>query len=164
MTTKWQVAARDLAGIDIFSGLSGQELEPMARACIVREYQPGERCAVQDEPTDELQVVRRGKVAIEMRIEVAPYTQTLNIATLTGGAVFAWSCLVGTDCHAASVRCIGKTQIICMKASDLQQVFRDRSSIERVVMKNLASVLNLQLRDSRTQLVRLVAEMIKQGR
>ncbi|MFC2022913.1 Crp/Fnr family transcriptional regulator [Chloroflexota bacterium] len=164
MTTKEHIAARDLAGIDIFTELSQQELEPLARACTVREYQPGEHCAVQDEPTDELQVVGLGKVAIDMRIEVAPYSQTLNLASLAEGAVFNWSCLVGWTKHDVSARCIGKTKIICIKAADLLQILSERPFIERIVMKNLARVINQRLKDSRAQLTRLIIEMINQGR
>jgi len=164
MTTSEHIAARDLAGIDIFIDLPQQDLEPLSRACTVREYQPGEHCAVQDDPTDELQIVSRGKVAIEMRIEVEPYSQTLNLAALAEGAVFNWSCLVGWDKHDVSARCVGKTRIICIKATDLLHILSERPSIERIVMKNLVRVLNLRLKDSRAQLTRLVVEMINQER
>ncbi|MBI4304164.1 MAG: cyclic nucleotide-binding domain-containing protein [Chloroflexi bacterium] len=164
MATREQLSVKDLLGIDIFTGLSESELEQLAGVCSVRTYQAGERCAVQGETTNELGIVKKGKVAVEMRIEVTPYTQTLNIATLTGGNVFAWSALVEPHVLTASVRCIEKSDVIAIKASDLQRIFKERPSIERVVMRNLAGVISSRLRDSRTQLVRLVAEMIKQGK
>ena len=164
MNTEDQISIKDLQVVDIFAGLSEQELEPIARVCSQRTYQAGERCAVQGEVTDELLIVNRGKVAIEVRIEVAPYTQTLGITTLTRGNVFAWSALVEPNVLTASSRCTEKAQIICIKASDLQWIFKERPSIERVVMKNLATIISSRLRDSRTQLMRLVAEMIKQGK
>ena len=99
-----------------------------------------------------------------MRIEVTPYTQTISIATLTRGNVFAWSALVEPHVITASVRSTERAQIICIKASDLRRIFKERPSIERVVMKNLATVISSRLRDSMAQLVRLVAEMIKQGK
>lgn len=164
MTTQDQISIKDLQGVDVFAGLSDQELEPIAKACRQRVYQAGERCATQGEATDELRIVNRGKVAIEMRIEVAPYAQTLGLTTLTRGNVFAWSALVEPNVLTASARCIEKAQIICVKASDLQWIFKERPSIERVVMKNLAMIISYRLRDTRNQLVRLVAELIKQGK
>ncbi len=164
MTTRERVAARDLAGIDIFNGLSEQELEQIAKVCTIQEYQAGERCAVQGEAANVVRVLRRGKAAVEMRIEVVPYTQTLNIATLTGGNVFCWSALVAPNVLTASVRCIERCQIISLEAADLQGIFKERPSVERMMMKNLSTVISLRLRDSRDQLVRLVAEMIKQGK
>jgi len=164
MNTEGQISIEDFRGADIFAGLSDHDLEQIAKVCIQRTYQAGERCAVQGETADELCIVNGGKVAIEMRIEVTPYTQTISIATLTRGNVFAWSALVEPRVLTASVRCTERAQVICMKASDLQRIFKERPSIERVVMKNLATVISSRLRDSWAQLVRLVAEMIKQGK
>jgi len=137
-------------------------LEQIAKVCVERTYQAGERCAVQGEETDELRIVNGGKVAIQLRIEAAPYTQALTTTTLTRGNVLAWSALVEPHVQTASARCIGMAQVLCIKASDLQRIFKERPSIERVVMKNLATVISSRLRDSSTQLVRLVCEMIKQ--
>ncbi len=164
MTTQELITARDLVDIDIFHGLPRQDLEQIASICAVREYQAGERCAVQGETAHEVRVVRRGKIAIEMRIEVTPFTQTLSITTLTGGNVFAWSALVMPYVLTASARCMERSQILSIEASDLQRVFNERPSVELVVMRNLATVISLRLRDGWSQLVRLVAEMIKQGR
>ncbi len=164
MSTEEQISIKDLQGVDIFAGLSDNDLEQIRKVCIQRTYQAGELCAVQGETTDELRIVNGGKVAIEVRIEVIPYTQTLSVVTLTRGNVFAWSALVEPHVLTASARCIERTQIICIKASDLQHIFKQWSLIERVVMKNLATVISSRLRDSRTQLVRLIAEMIKQGK
>lgn len=164
MSTMEKIPVRDLMGIDVFAGLSEHDVEQIARLCTQRTYRGGQRCAVQGETIDELCIVNEGKVAIEMRIDIAPYTQTLGIATLTKGNVFAWSALVGQGVHTISGRCLDSTKIVCIKASDLQQIFRERPSVESVVMTNLARVINSRLGDSRTQLVRLVAEMIKQGK
>lgn len=164
VNTGKQVSIEALRGTDIFAGLSGHDLEQIAKVCVERTYQAGERCAVQGEETDELRIVNGGKVAIQLRIEAAPYTQTLTTTTLTRGNVLAWSALVEPHVQTASARCIGMAQVLCIKASDLQRIFKERPSIERVVMKNLATVISSRLRDSFTQLVRLVNEMIKQGR
>ena len=158
---------KDLRGVDIFAGLSNYELEPIAEICRQRIYHAGELCAIQGETTDELRIVNAGKVAIELRIEVAPYTQTLRITTLTGGNAFAYcslSSLREPYEFIASGRCLGEAQIISIKASDLQRIFGERPSIERVVMRNMATVMCSRLKDSMTQLVCLVAEMIKQGK
>lgn len=163
MNTQEQISIKDLRGADIFAGLSDPNLEQIAEVCTQRTYQAGERCAVQGETTDEVRIVNGGKVAIEMRIEVTPYTQTVTIATLTKGNVFAWSALVEPHVLTASARCLERAQIICIKASDLEHVFKERPLIERVVFRNLATIISSRLRDSRNQLVRLIAEMIKQG-
>ncbi len=164
MDTQEQILIRDLRETDIFAGLSNNDLEQIAESCDLRTYQAGERCVVQGKTADELGIVNEGKFEIEIRLEVAPYTQTLNIATLTKGNAFAWSALVEPHVLTASVRCIGKGRAFHIKASDLQRIFKERPSIEHIVMKNLAAIMSSRLRDSWGQLTRLVAEMVKQGR
>ncbi len=159
-----RVSNKCLRDTDIFAGLSDYHLEQIAKFCEERVYQTGEHCATQGETIDQLLIVNGGKVAIDMRIEVARRMHTLTIATLTKGRVCAWSALVPPHVLTASIRCIERTPIISIMAPDLQRIFEEEPIIECMVMKNLAGVISLRLRDSRTQLVRLVAELIKQGR
>ena len=163
-TTEEQVSIKDLQGVDIFAGLSDHDLEQIAKVCSQRTYQAGERCAREKDTTDELVIVSEGKVALEMRVQYVPYNQIIGIGTLTKGNMFAWSALVEPHVLTASVRCTERTRAIRIKASDLHRIFEERPSIERVVMKNLATIINYRLRDIRNQLVRLVVEMIKQGK
>jgi len=159
-----RVSSKDLRGTDIFAGLSDDTLEQIASTCKQQLYEAGEYCAVQGELTDQLFIVNGGKVAIEMRIHVAPHTHTVTIATLTKGSVCAWSGLVPPHTLTASVKCVERTPMLSFAASELQRIFEKEPSIERTVMKNLAGVISSRLRDSRTQLVRLIAEVIKEGR
>lgn len=164
MAVRDQVSIDELRGVDVFTGLADHELEQIARVCRRRTYQAGERCVVQGENAEEMGVITDGKATIEMRLEVVPYTQMLSMATLTRGNMFGWSALVEPHVFFASLRSTGNTQAILMKASDLQAVFRERPSVERIVMRNIATIMSTRLRDSWSQLTRLVAEMVKQGR
>ncbi len=87
MNMQEQVSTRHLREVDIFAGLADHELEQIAKICRRRAYQADECCAVQGETTDELGIVNEGKVAIEIRLEVVPYTQTLSVTNLTRGRV-----------------------------------------------------------------------------
>ena len=164
MKVQERISIQDLRGVDIFAGLADHELEQIAKICSRRSYHAGERCAIQGETADEIGIISEGKVSIEMRIEVAPYTQTLGIHTLTRGNLFAWSALVEPNVLTASARCISEVETIRIKTSDLQRLLRENPAIERIVMKNLATIISFRLRESWTQLTRLIAEMIKQGR
>lgn len=164
MVTAVRVPVSELRGVDIFAGLSDNDLAQISRICTQEVYDAGEYCARQGDTTDELRIVNVGKVALEMRINVVPYTQTVTIATLTPGKVCAWSALVEPHVLTASIKCLEPTRIIDVKASELERIFDDRPRVECVVMRNLAVVISSRLRDSRTQLVALIAEMIKQGK
>ncbi len=63
----------------------------------------------------------------------------------------------------ASIKCLDGSRIISIKASDLEHIFEERPLVGYVIMKNLAIVISTRLRDSRVQLVRLIAEIVKQA-
>ena len=116
-----QVSSKDLRGADIFAGLSDDNLEQIAKSCKQHLYEAGEYCAVQGEMTDHLFIANGGKVAIEMRIHVAPHTHTVTIATLTKGSLCAWSALVPPHTLTASVKCVERTPILSIAASDMKR-------------------------------------------
>jgi len=99
-----------------------------------------------------------------MRIEVAPSAQTLRIATLTRGNILDFSTFLEPHAPTASAICLEKADIICIKAMDLERVFKEEPSIEHKVMKNLVAIMGSRFRASRIQLARLVTEMVKQGK
>ncbi|MDP2917819.1 MAG: cyclic nucleotide-binding domain-containing protein [Dehalococcoidia bacterium] len=161
--TAGQVSIQHLRGVDIFAGLYDDDLARIGQFCSERTYEAGEYCATQGETTDELHIINAGKVIIEKRLEVTPLNQRVNITTLSQGKVCAWSAVVEPHILTASIRCLDRTQMISIKASTLQRIFRERPMVGYVVMKNLAGVISTRLRDSHIQLVSLIAEIIKQA-
>ena len=164
VNTPEQIAIGDLRYTNLFVGLSDDDLEQIAISCTRRIFRAGEYCAVQGAATGEIGIINSGKVAIETRLEVPTYAQTLRICILTRGSMVGWSALIAPNILTASVRCIEESEIIYIKAADLQHLFKERPLIEPVVMKNLAAVLSSRLRESWSQLTGLVSEMVKQGR
>jgi CRP-like cAMP-binding protein len=153
----------ELRNVDILAGLNPKELEMLSSLCVFKSYATGEYCGHTNETADELLIVNNGKVAIEMRINVQPYNQKLTVATLSKGQVCAWSALVEPYVLTSSIKCIEPSQIIAVKASDIQRIFRENPKFELVMMRNLTKIIASRLRDSHKQFVNLVAEMIKQG-
>lgn len=163
MQPQTECKLQDLRDVEIFDGLDAENMEKIRAFCVPNNYDGGEYIGVQGEHTDELLIVNSGKVAIEMRIEVPPYKQKLMVANLTKGQVCSWSALVDPFILTASIRCVEPSKIISVDALDLQRAFHENSKIELVVMRNLTKVIANRLRDSQTQFMNLVAEMIKQG-
>lgn len=163
METAQRISIADLKGVDIFAGLSNENLEDIAKYCTQRTYRAGEYPAVQGKTTDQLLIVNGGKVAIEMWIEVPRHSYTLTIATLEKGRVCAWSALVPPHVLTASVKCVENTSMIAIRDNDLQRILSTKPSLEATVMRNLASIISSRLRDSNTQLTRLCAEVLKEG-
>lgn len=153
----------ELLHVDVLNGLNADDLEGISGLCIFKSYSKGEYCGHANEPADELLIVNKGKVAIEMRIDVPPYNQKLSVAKLSKGQVCAWSALVEPNVLTSSILCVEPSEIIAIKASDMQRLFKKNQNIELVIMKNLTKIIASRLRDSHKQFLNLVVEMIKQG-
>ena len=163
MVTAQRISLADLKGVDIFAGLTNENLEEIAKHCTQFTFRAGEYAAVQGKTTDELMIVNGGKVAIEMWIEVPRHSYSLTVTTLTKGRVSAWSALVPPHVLTASVKCLENTPMIAIQDTDLQRILKTNPIVEATVMRNLAGIVSSRLRDSRTQLTRLCAEVLKEG-
>ena len=146
------------------AGFADDDLEQIAEICSLWTYRTGEHCATQGMPSDEILIVKDGKVAVEMHIDVAPYAQILRIATLTTGNIVDFSAFLEPHSPTASAICIEKAEIICIKLVNLEDIFKQRPPIEHKLMKNLVAIMGSRFRDSRIQLARFVAEIVKQGK
>ena len=160
--TQRQISIDELRDIELFAGLSDDEFERIAKISSRRSYLVGEHCTIQGITSDELQILNEGKVAIEMRVEVAPSTQILRIATLTRGNILDFSAFLEPHAPTTSAVCIEKAETICIKARNLECVFKESPSSEHKILKNLVKIMGSRYRASRIQLARLVAEMAKQ--
>jgi CRP-like cAMP-binding protein len=156
------VSISELRDTNIFSGFTDDDLEYIARICRRRFHRAGEYCTIQGMTSDVLQILNDGKVAIEMRIEVAPSTQTLRVGTLTRGDIIDFSAFLEPHAPTTSAICLEKVETICIKFTDLEGLLRERASIEPKLMRNLVNIMGSRFRDSRIQLARLVVEMAKQ--
>lgn len=162
METQKQMIINDLQSAEIFAGLGDGDIEEIAKICKRRTYRGGEYCSTQGENSDELQIVSGGKVAIDMRIEAAPFIQTIRIATLTSGSILDFSIFLEPHTPTTSAVCLEKVETIYIKSASLEKIFRERPTIENRVMKNLVIIMGSRFRDSRIQLARFVAEIVKQ--
>jgi CRP/FNR family cyclic AMP-dependent transcriptional regulator len=158
--TQSQVSINDLRDVDIFAGFTDDELEQVAKLCHYCNYRVGEHCSIQGMISDELKILIDGKVDIEMRVEVPPSAQTLRIATLTRG-ILDFSAFLEPHTPTTSAICIENAETICIKVKYLDTIFQERPSIEHKMMKNIVKIMGFRYRASRTQLARLVAEMVK---
>lgn len=161
METAQRVPIEDLQVADIFVGLPDNNLEQIARSCTKRTYKAGDYCVVQGKTPDYLIIVNEGKVGIEMRVDTARYSHNVTTGTLTNGQVGAWSALVPPFVLPASLKCLENSNIISIKNSELQRIFKENPAVEAMVMRNLAAVISSRLKDCHTKLGSLIAELIK---
>jgi CRP/FNR family cyclic AMP-dependent transcriptional regulator len=146
------VSVEVLNKVDLFKGLNNEELEKVARICREHTFEDGQLCVSEGGKAEDLYILQKGKVAIELEIRYSGRRVKAAIATLGPGRVFGWSALVEPHVLTASVSCEEKAEIIAIKGADLLDLFQKDNHIGYVVMKNLAAVIGLRLTRTRQRL------------
>ncbi|RJQ39895.1 MAG: cyclic nucleotide-binding domain-containing protein [Dehalococcoidia bacterium] len=161
METAQRIPIEALQVADIFAGIPDSYLEQIAKCCAKRTYRAGDYCAMQGKTPDYVVIVNDGKLGIEMRVDTPRYSHNVITGTLTKGRVGAWSALVPPFVLPASLKCLEDSDIISIKTSDLQRIFKENPAVEAMVMRNLAVVIGSRLKDCHAKLGNLIAELIK---
>jgi CRP-like cAMP-binding protein len=144
-----------LEKVDIFRGLSPQQLESLAKISEERKYRGGEAVFTERSSGAEVYIIKKGKVCIELALKGKPSTATVQ--RLCVGQIFGELALVDKRNRSATATCDGDCEIITIDRDKLDELFDQDSRLGYTVMKNLAQLLAERLR--RTDLM-LVASVL----
>ena len=144
-----------LEKVDMFRGLTPQQLESLARISEERKYRGGEAVFTERSSGAEVYIIKKGKVCIELGLKGKPNTATVQ--RLSVGQIFGELALVDKRNRSATAVCDGDCEIITIDRDKLGELFEQDSRLGYTVMKNLAQLLAERLR--RTDLM-LVASVL----
>jgi signal transduction histidine kinase len=146
-----------LRKIDLFEGLTDEELIEVSKLCSEHCHESGELCVAEGDRVNCAHFVKRGKVVIEIQSPKSAEDKTV-IDTLEDGDLFAWSALV-TSTLTASVRAVEPTEILDVNAVDLLALCEKRPRMGYIIMKNLTLIINSRLTKSRGKLSAAYGEL-----
>ena len=123
-----------LSKIEIFEGLSGQELEALNASCVKRSYPKNTVIINENDHADSLYVIDSGRVKV--------YCSEKNgkefiINTLGPEDYFGELALLDEDRRSASVRTMEKASFLIIYKDDFQQVLEQQPNIAKVLIRNL---------------------------
>lgn len=136
---------------DLFYGLADEELMEVGEFCTQHFVGPGELCVRAGDAIDHVQFVKKGKVVVEVQASQPSPESTIVVDTLADGKVFAWSALLASTIT-ASVRTVEPTEVLDVNAANLLALCKKKPRIGYVVMRNLTSVIDSRLGNSRAKL------------
>jgi CRP-like cAMP-binding protein len=153
-----QVAAI-LKQADIFYDLSQTQLELVAAICAERHCRPGEQLFAEGSPSQDLYVIAKGQVEIELgplpagpapaREREAPHT----IARLRAGQAFGEIALVDQGVRSAGARALGHdTTVLVIPRDKLMRLCDSYTELGYRLMRNLAAELALKIRNTDAEL------------
>ncbi|MFC1860778.1 cyclic nucleotide-binding domain-containing protein [Chloroflexota bacterium] len=154
-----KITVKVLKEVNLFKGLTDEELAQVAKLCKQHSHKSGECCVTQGMAADEIHIVRKGRVGVESHMTNMPHgTSDIILATLTDGEIFSWSALLRKKLT-ATVRVVEPTKIIDINAEELLELCEENCHIGYIVMKNLALVVSSRLTRHRLAFLSVVSSI-----
>ena len=133
-----------IQGIELFEGLTDNELNEIAELCNERRFTRGEMLAIEGEVGDNLFILMEGLVEVSVHQGEDSDHVVVNLGE---GQLIGEMALVDKGPRSASVKAIQDPTVVqVMKNQDFQALCERNSRIGYVVMKNLAADLSFKLR------------------
>jgi CRP-like cAMP-binding protein len=124
-------------------------LEPWLRLV---EYAPGSELLREGDPTDALGIIRRGRVAIRLRV---PERGPTTILTVEPGDVIGWSAVVPPHRATSTVVALQPTEVLVIAGAALRAELESDPAMAAAVYRVLLESLARRLTGTRMQLLDL---------
>lgn len=137
-----------MRGVELFDGLSDDEITRLLALCREAHYQKGEVITRQGQPGSELFIVREGLVEVTVGAPNASAdTPPQTVINLGAGQVVGEMALVDGGPRSATVRCVAATTTVyAIERDAFEQMCQADHHIGLVVYRNLAADLSFKLR------------------
>lgn len=145
-------AYRSVSEMGLFSSFSETMLRLVAQLAEPRQYSAGSQLFHEGAHCDELFVLLKGKVQLQMRV---PGRGSIPILTLGPGQLVAWSSVLGNGEMTTSATALEETSAFVLPASKLKELFEQDHEFGYRFMEQLASALARRLVATRLQLLDL---------
>jgi CRP-like cAMP-binding protein len=132
-----------LKGVDMFEGLTEQELRRVAAICREAKYAKGQIVTSQGEEGDEMFIVRDGLVEVTVGEAGEGPRTVVNLGT---GQVVGEMALVDRGPRSATVRCVTDATLNVIERDAFEKMCQSSAQIGMVVYRNLAADLSFKLR------------------
>lgn len=130
-----------LRGVELFDGLTDDDLEQVASLCQEREIAPGELLVKEGDRGDELFIITNGFV------EVLLETPRRVVVNLGRGQITGEMALVDGGPRSATLRAISEPTVVqVIHRSDFDNLCDSNTRLGYIVFRNLAADLSFKLR------------------
>jgi CRP/FNR family cyclic AMP-dependent transcriptional regulator len=139
-----------LHSCELFTGLSGEELQEIAAIAREDAYEEGDLIVAEDELAERLFILAKGRVQVHVRLRstVEPDGETI-IEEVEPGRIFGWSSMVKQRRFTASAKALEPVKVVVIDADALNALFDRNAHMGFVLMKQLAEVIASRLRHTR---------------
>jgi NADP-reducing hydrogenase subunit HndB len=127
--------------VDIFKGLSDDQLAKIEPGCQEVEYHSGHRLFAEGENSDRVWIVAAGQVDLRFDLPGRPTSEENSIFSITAGNTLGWSSFVPPYKYKLSAYCATRTcKILQIKKEFLLSLFEKDTRMGFLVISNLTGV------------------------
>lgn len=138
-----------LRTLDMFNGLSDEELSNVAALCSEASYKVGDIILNLNDPTENFYLIRSGTVQIITNpdiLETKPELADAVMINLGEGQSFGEMGLVDRGARSATVRAGSDTEVYAINCNQFQELCYEDTHLGFLVMRNIAADLSFKLR------------------
>ena len=138
-----------LKTLDMFNGLSDEELSSVAALCSEASYKVGDIILKLNDPTENFYLIRSGTVQIITNpdiLETKPELAGAVTINLGKGQSFGEMGLVDRGARSATVRAGSDTEVYAINCDQFQELCLKDTHLGFLVMRNIAADLSFKLR------------------
>ena len=136
-----------LANVPLFSELSADELERVARVAVPRSFPKGVRVFHEGDTSDACYVVREGDLRVTRE---HPDGRAIALATLGPRDIFGELAMLDGGTRSASIETLSDCELLALPAADMRRVIADHGDIAA----KLIAALTRRLRETNERVAR----------
>lgn len=134
-----------LAGVELFEGLTKEEIDKVCSLCNKREYSENEIIAAQNTPGTEMFIIQEGFVEVSVQRKGGSAGKV--IVNLGTGQTVGEMSLIDQGLRSATIKAINTPTILqVISQADFETLCEEDNHIGYIVMRNIAADLSFRLR------------------
>jgi CRP-like cAMP-binding protein len=147
------ITTEALSQIDLFSGLSDEQLATIARSCEEITCPKGKMLFREGQEAKRLFILLGGEVALQIRLTSRPENITVGVINQPH-QVFGSSGIISPHNYAASALCQADSHVLTLDGQELIYVLAQNPAASFAFTRRIAEVISGRLRDSRVALLK----------
>ena len=129
---------RLLSMVDVFEGLSEEDLEKLARLARDATYEPGEDLPEPQEGGEKLYVLKEGRVQLYVML---PNEGEITLSVVEGGSIFGEIAVAGKGSGKVRARALVPSMVCTLKTEILEQLIERNPAVALAIVRMLSDRL-----------------------
>ncbi len=141
-----------LKQVGLFKGLNQEAISIIAAKLGKRNYQPGQMLFSENNPREEMVIIRSGKVVL---FKKTPFGKEIIISYFGQHDFLGEGTIIDDSPHASSGRAEKKTSIYYITRKDLKQILEERGPIAMTVYSFIAKAISRRMRQANSRVLNI---------